>query len=139
MKISAVALLYTVFAVASSVAQPPSIKKTPPTEAKSEQNDQPKSEGSVFAVVCDGKPGQMIILDSNGKWVPNVKNIEIKAEIGNQAVITCTIYEGVLKPTRPNVKSWTLSQMKTVTNSEFQKLVDSLQSDPEAIKSMLKD
>jgi hypothetical protein len=70
--------------------------------------------------------------------VPSVKEIDIKFEVGKEASITCTIYEGVLKPSRPVTKTWTLAQMKTVSATEFQKMVDSLQTDPNAIKSLLK-
>lgn len=114
----------------AAFGQPPAT--TPPVTVKKEET---KTE-SVFVVVCDGKPGQMVVLDSNGKWIPNVKNIEIKLEVGQPATITCVIYEGVLKPSNPPVKTWSLSQMKTMSNSEFQKLVDSLQTDPSAIKTI---
>jgi hypothetical protein len=100
---------------------------------------QPKTDpASAFLIVCDAQPARVILLDANGKWVPTVKSVEIKFDLGGVNTITCVLYEGPLKPTAPIIKTWVLSQMKSVTAVEFQKMIDSLQSSPEAIKTSLK-
>ncbi len=150
MKSKMVAMIVFVVFATVAMAQPPVVdppaaktKAKPPAPTNPDtgsDNDQtPKASGNVFVIVCDAKPGQMIVLDGDGKWVPSVKGIEIKFDVGQSPTLTCTIYEGQFKPSRPQMKSWTISQMKTVSNAEFQRMVDSLQTDPEAIKSMLKE
>lgn len=90
---------------------------------------------SVFIIVCDAKPGQILVLDSTGTWLSTVRDAKIEFIIGeNTPKVTCTMWSGPLKPTKPDVKSWDLAQLKSVTDAEFQKMVDSLQVDPEAIR-----
>jgi hypothetical protein len=96
------------------------------------------SAGGVFAIVCDSQPGKMLVLDSSGKWLSSVKSVEMRLEPGQPALVTCVMYEGTLKPSKPQIKSWTLSQIKSVSAAEFQQMVDAVQSNPEAIKEMLK-
>ncbi len=113
---------------------------TAPADVKTDVGDDTqKSSGNAFVIACDAKPGQVLVLDTSGKWLSGVKEIDIKFEIGKEASITCTIYEGVLRPSRPITKTWILAQMKTVSSTEFQKMVDLLQKDPDAIKSLLKE
>lgn len=139
-------LAFVLFTIAA-LAQPPvndpnKNKKSGPEAAPSvkKEDDIPRLDtvGSVFLIACDSQPNKVLVLDSTGKWLSAVKSVEIKFEIGQPVVITCTLYEGYLKPTKPQVKSWQLAQMKTVAPTEFQQMVDSVQSNPDAIKDMLK-
>lgn len=127
-------ILSTILAT-TVTAQPPAND----SKIDNKSDGDPKLVGSVFLIVCDAKPGQVIVLDQNGKWISSVKGVEIKFDVGKSPTITCVIYEGLFRPSNPQTKTWVLAQMKTVASSEFQKMVDSLQTDPEAIKSMLKD
>lgn len=102
---------------------------------------EPKVEnGSAFLIVCDAQPNKVLVLDSNGKWIPNVKGIELKLDIGaGSVVVSCTIYDGIVKPSKPQIRIFTVTQMKTTNAVEFQQLIDDLQSNPDAIKNFLKN
>lgn len=108
------------------------------TKEKEKKAD-PKTEltGTVFLVVNDSHPSNIIALDDNGKWISSVKAIEMKFEIGAPVLVSCTMYEGVIKPSKPLIKTMTLAQLKTVSALEFKTMIDNLQTDPEAVKTML--
>lgn len=94
--------------------------------------------GAILVIVCDSNPEQILVLDSDGKWIPSVQSIEVKLEIGRSTPkAICTMWSGPLKPKNPEVKIWNLSQLKSVSASEFEQMVDSVQTDPEAIKKRL--
>lgn len=92
----------------------------------------PRLDGgkSVFMIICDASPDRYIVLDQDGKWLPNVKNAHIRFDLGKAPVMTCTMYSGVYEPTNPEVKMWRLAQMRSVSTTEFQRTIDSLQSNP---------
>ena len=87
---------------------------------------------------CDTQPGRVIVLDTTGKWLSTVESVEIKFEIDGQATIACTMHEGFVKTTKPVVKSFTILKIRTLPAPDFQKLVDDLQTDPNAIKNYVK-
>ncbi len=125
------------------IIQPPRTVQagTPPTNgptAPPKAPVEPKGDGSAFVVVCDAKPGQMIVLDSTGQWVSGVKVIKLDLEVGQVPSISCIIYEGQYRPSKPTTKTWVLTQIKTVSAADFQQMIDSLQTDPNAIRAMLK-
>ena len=93
----------------------------------------------VFVIVCDAKPGQMLILDDQGDWMPDAREAKIAVAIGPDAQpsIECTMWTGLFRPTNPLVKNWTVNQIKSVNLVEFQKMVDDLQTDPSAIRKAL--
>lgn len=84
----------------------------------------------VFVIFTDSKPDQIIVLDENGSWIPDVKSILIEMTIGEQPQCTCTIWSGFYKPTAPTKKTWPLKQARSVTPDEFQEMIDKLQADP---------
>lgn len=125
------------------------IAQLPQTQAQAEKKNPAKPAAvdvelleptsKAFIVTCDSQPSKTIVLDSDGKWISNVKSVEVKFDIGGSGgIITCVMYDGLIRPTKPTVKSWILGQMKTVPAAEFQQLIDNLQVDPEAVKAFLK-
>jgi hypothetical protein len=123
--------------------QPPSIRRPigPEDEPKPvarPQDAAAKAISGVFVIACDSEPNKIIVLDATGKWLHTVKSVEVKFDIGHPVTITCQMYEGVLRPSRPETKSWRLAQLKTVTEADFQQMIDNLQTDPEAIRALLK-
>ena len=93
----------------------------------------------VFVIVCDAKPGQMLILNDQGDWVPDAREAKINVAIGPEAKpsIECTMWTGLFRPTNPVIRNGTVNQIKSVNIDEFQKMVDDLQVDPSAIKKAL--
>lgn len=89
-----------------------------------------------FLIVCDSAPNRILILDDAGKWMHRVKETEIKIDSNQSSTVKCLMYEGAFRPSRPESKTWRLSQVRTVSDAEFQALVDNLQTDPEAVKKM---
>lgn len=97
-----------------------------------------QASGSILVIVCDSNPEKWLVLDSDGKWIHSVRSIELKLEIGKSTPkAICTMWSGPIKPTNPEVKTWDLSQFKSVGAAEFDQMVDSVQGDPEAIKKRL--
>lgn len=95
----------------------------------------PVANDSVFIIVCDAQPSQVLVLDSNGKWLSSVRTIEMTLVIGDTSPkVKGTMWSGPIKPKTPIVKTWTLAQLKSVTEEEFTEMVDSLQGDPDAIR-----
>jgi hypothetical protein len=93
------------------------------------------SEDSVFVIVCDAKPSQWLVLDSTGKWVSGVRSVEVTLTIGSATpTVKGTLWSGPIKPKNPQVKTWKLVQLKSVTEAEFQEMLDSLQTDSDAIR-----
>jgi len=136
-------LLILMVMVMPVMAQPkkeetPKKEEDAPSVKKDDEIPRLDASMSAFVIVCDSQPSKMLVLDSTGKWMSTVKSVDVKVEIGQPATITCTLYEGYLKPTKPQVRTWQLAQMKTVTATEFQQMVDAIQSNPDAIKDMLK-
>ena len=101
--------------------------------------DIPRLDGdpkTTFLLVCDTAPSKIIVLDDNGKWLHRVKEAEIKID-GTTASIRCTLYEGHYRPTSPDIKIYRLSQVKSISESDFQTLINNLQDDPTAVKRFL--
>lgn len=94
----------------------------------------------VYVVTDETNPGKIIVLDTNGKWLPTVREIRQETTLitGQNPTVVCVMYEGTYRPTQPSVKTWQLMQSKTVTSHEFQRLVDDLQTNPDALKSTIK-
>lgn len=100
--------------------------------------DSQQGSGSILVIVCDSKPEKLLVLDAAGKWIPSVQSIEVKLEIGRTTPkAICTLWSGPIKPTKPEVRTWDLAQLKSVSSSEFDQMVDQVQSDPEAIRKRL--
>jgi hypothetical protein len=92
---------------------------------------------AVFCIICDAEPSKFIILDQDGQWVPDVHSAVFTFEPNKTAEITCTIWVGPYKPTKPTEKTWKLEQMMTVPKDQFSKYVDELQADPKAVAKTL--
>lgn len=89
---------------------------------------------SAYLIICDSDPEKIIVLDESGKWLPTVKSADIQFAVGQKPKITCILYSGAFKPTNPTTKTSLLSEVKTVTATEFQGMIDSLQVDPSALR-----
>jgi hypothetical protein len=98
-------------------------------------------EDPVFVIVCDAKPGRWLVLDSTGKWISAVQIVDLgPISIGDTTPkITCTMWSGPIKPNNPIIKTWNLAQLKSVTEPEFQEMLDSLQADPDAIRRRVEE
>ena len=123
------------------VTQPgtiPVIRGTESDQQAIPRLDSQPASGSILVIVCDSKPEKLLVLDATGKWIPAVQSVELKLEIGRTTPkAICTLWSGPIKPTNPEVKTWDLAQLKSVSAAEFDKMIDSVQTDPDAIKKML--
>lgn len=91
---------------------------------------------NAFIIICDTSPGKTIVLDENGKWLHRVKELDIRLE-SNTLMMKCVMYEGPYKPSAPEIKSWRLSQVKSVSEQEFQTMINALQTDYDAVKRLI--
>lgn len=109
--------------------------KDPPTAPTTTPKPTPEmGKEFVYIIVCDAKPDQILLLNNSGVWLQTVRSVDIKFSIDIPPTVTCTMWAGPYRPTNPEVKVWGLSQIKSVNITEFQDMVDSLQTDPEAIR-----
>lgn len=92
---------------------------------------------AVFIIACDADPKKLIVLDSMGKWLSDVKSTQITFALNSQPVVVCTMYQGLIRPTQPKIGTWKLAQFKSVSLKEFQDMIDALQKDPDAVRKML--
>jgi len=92
---------------------------------------------SVFCIICDSEPSKFIILNQDGQWIPDVQSAIFAFESNKTAEITCIIWVGPYKPTKPTTKTWSLDQIMTVSKDVFDKYVDDLQKDPGAVAKSL--
>lgn len=99
------------------------------------QETKQETERSAFLIICDINPSKIIVLDDAGKWMHRVRETEIK--IDGNAIMKCTMYEGHYRPSSPEVKSWKLAQIKAVSETEFQAMINNLQNDPEAVRKQM--
>ncbi len=88
----------------------------------------------AYLVVCDSDPSKIIVLDVTGKWLSEVKTASIVIKIGSPATLRCELYSGSIRPSRPNIMNWDLAQVQSVTNADFQSMIDNLQTDPTYVK-----
>jgi hypothetical protein len=93
------------------------------------------AQDKAFLVLCDAAPGQLIVLDSQGNWIPDVKSVSITIGIDNKSEMTTVAYVGVIKPTNPKTKTYELVQVKSVSKQQFTGIIDGLQSDPAYVKN----
>ena len=92
------------------------------------------TKDSVFIIICDEKPGQVFVIDSAGKWLSTIRDVTISFSIGQKIPsVVCTLWSGPFKPTNPEIKTFELVQLKSVTNNEFQSMIDASETDPEVI------
>jgi hypothetical protein len=100
-----------------------------------QQDVKQEADRSAFLVVCDTSPSKIIVLDDTGKWLHRVRETEIK--IDTNATMKCIMYEGHYRPSNPEIKTWRLAQIKTVTEAEFQSMINNLQNDPDAVRKQM--
>lgn len=91
--------------------------------------------GKAFLVICDQAPGQLIVLDDNGNWVPNVKSITVTIAVNGTPELTTIQYAGVIEPTNPKTQKYELAQIKSMPKTEFMAMIDGLQGDPSFVKN----
>ena len=96
------------------------------------------ANNDVYVIVCDAEPGQMVVLDSNGVWLSSVRTVEITFTIGaSNPKAKCTMWAGPIRPNNPVVENWNLAELKSVAAEEFQEMLDSLQTNPEAVRDRM--
>ena len=92
---------------------------------------------NALMIVCDAEPSKFILLDSEGKWLSSVREAKLNYTLQAPPTIECTMYEGAFKPKNPKMKTWSITEIKSVSSEDFYGYIDALQEDPFAIKKML--
>ena len=88
----------------------------------------------IFIIFETTSPNKIIVLDDDGKWIPQIKSVNIKMAIGEAPVCVCTMWNGFFKPSKPAVAEYPMKQARSVTEKEFQTMIDELQANPFAIR-----
>lgn len=96
------------------------------------------TDKSAFLIICDTAPHKIIVLDDTGKWMHRVRETEIKID-SNSTLMKCVMFEGHYRPSSPESKNWKLAQIKTVSETEFQTMINELQSDPDVVRKKLSE
>lgn len=121
-------------------SQPPPINKGPVFAERQPADQVAEVVGAIYVIADESSPGKIIVLDASGKWLPTVREIRQDVTLinGQNPTIVCTMYEGTYRPTKPVVKTWQLAQSKTVASHDFQQMIDSLQTNPEALRTTIR-
>lgn len=106
----------------------PKAEPKPKVETKEAPREPPIK--SVIVIINSGDMSRILVVSSDGRWVHEARAIIIDSTIGSPkpAKIKCTMYKGLFKPTKPEVKTWELKELMTITSSDFQKILDGLQA-----------
>lgn len=100
-----------------------------PTIASSVNPDVASGNNHGFLIVCNNNPQKFIVLDNDGNWTPDVREAVIKLKIADDASMECVSFVGLIEPSNPKRVSWHLLEMKSVSDEEFQQMIDGLQAD----------
>jgi len=74
---------------------------------------------------CTDNLAKVLIHRNDGKLVANARSLTIKMDrVGEPPYATCQIYDGLFPPTKPDVLSWRIAEIRFVTPADFQKLID---------------
>lgn len=98
---------------------------------------QPAQPNTGFLIINQDNPSQIIILNSQGTWQPNLKNPKITINIGQKATMTCQQYAGPIPPRNIPEVTWTLQQIQSIGNDKFQDYIDNLQNDNNYVQKQL--
>lgn len=112
---------------------PPAQPPVQPPIQPSTTNTRTQSDSHVFIIIADSSPDQVIVLDANGKWLPDIKSVTFTVTIGEDPTCTCVMWSGFYRPTDPVEITWPLRQVRSVGLTEFKSMIDSLQNDPMAL------
>ena len=70
---------------------------------------------------------QMIVIDIEGKWIHDARNIQMNFTVGENPTIRCKIYKGLFEPSNPETKDWVLKGIVSASMDDFRVIVDDLQ------------
>ena len=112
--------------------------KTNPTEQETQpQTPQPQTnpDQTCHILIQDNNPNNTIILNNQGQWINNTKTYTITLTqdyTTNQTTqtLTTTNWNGPYKPTNPQTQTWTIKEIKTINQQQFQNYIDQLQQNP---------
>ena len=54
----------------------------------------------------------------------DVRSVEMSTDLGQHPWVECKVFHGFYKPTDAKTKRWPVAQIRLVSESEFQELVD---------------
>ncbi len=110
----------------------PKIEPEKPKVETEEVFTPPKVEAikSVIVIVNSDDMSKILVVSVDGRWVHEARAVTIDTTIGSNkpAKIRCTMYKGLFKPTKPEVKTWELKELMTASNADFQRILDGLQA-----------
>lgn len=120
-------------AISAQEPQPPPKPKETKPEIKAPTTQK------IHKIVCDENPNRIIVVDEHGKWMATVRETTTitTANPDSPVMVTCVMYEGLIKPSQPLTKTWRLASEKSLSAAEFQQLIDALQNDQEAVKKLI--
>jgi hypothetical protein len=89
----------------------------------------------AFLVMCDAVPSQLIVINSNGEWIPHVKSVIINININGVTELIAKSYKGVIEPSNPETKTYELAQIKSISQQQFTAIIDGLQQDTSYVRN----
>lgn len=124
-----VLLLSSVICIAQQptnpVAQTVQSKET--IAAAEEPPKEKVEEIPVLILINESSPDQMIIFDSNGTWLENVRNGSVEFEIGTGKITaTLTSWKGIIKPKTPKVTKHKVKELKSISADDFSTKLEEL-------------
>jgi len=117
-------------------AQTPTLEQTPTAPTLAPPATKPaKPTNKILLITCDAAPGQMVVLNSRGDWLPLVREVSIAFSVNGPVTARCTSWAGIIKPKTPSIEIYDLSQIKSVPQESFDKIISGLQEDMSFIRN----
>lgn len=74
----------------------------------------------ILIMVNESAPDQVMVFDTTGKWLDNVKIVNINLDVGTGMIVaSLTSWKGVMRPKTPKVLKTKVKELKSVTAEIF--------------------
>lgn len=79
-------------------------------------------------VFCETDTKKCLIFDGEGSWLRQVRYMQIAMRYPERAYVALKMYDGLYEPSEPVVKKMWVKKIVSVSDQEFQKMIDELNS-----------
>lgn len=77
-------------------------------------------------VFCQTDTRKCLVFDDKGNWLRSVRLMQMAMRYPDKAYVALKMYEGIYEPTKARVEKRFVNKIVSVTETEFQKMIDDL-------------